>query len=77
MFEGIWWDGRLQREWINSPGGSGWDTNIMITRVLGDRLVEFSQESSWATHGGTGTRPAFMGDLVGDWREEIILAKQN
>ena len=24
MFEGCWWDGDLQREWINSPGGSGW-----------------------------------------------------
>ena len=77
MFEGIWWDGNLQREWINSPGGSGWGTNMMVTRVLGDRLAEFSQESSWATHGGTGTRPAFMGDITGDWREEIILASQN
>lgn len=77
MFEGVWWDGRLQREWLNSPGGSGWGTNVMITRVLGERLCEFSQESSWATHGGTGTRPAFMGDITGDWREEIILAKQN
>ena len=77
MFEGIWWDGNLQREWINSPGGSGWGTNMMVTRVLGDRLAEFSQESSWATHGGTGTRPAFMGDIIGDWREEIILANQN
>ena len=77
MYEGVWWDGRLQREWLNSPGGSGWGTNVMITRVLGDRLCEFSQESSWATHGGTGTRPAFMGDIIGDWREEIILAKQN
>ena len=76
MFEGVWWDGRLQREWLNSPGGSGWGTNVMITRVLGDRLCEFSQESSWATHGATGTRPAFMGDIIGDWREEIILAKQ-
>lgn len=77
MFEGVWWDGRLQREWLNSPGGSGWGTNVMITRVLGDRLCEFSQESSWATHGATGTRPAFMGDIIGDWREEIILAKQD
>ncbi len=77
MFEGVWWDGDLQREWINSPGGSGWGTNMMVTKVLGDRLCEFSQESTWATHGGTGTRPAFMGDIIGDWREEIILAKQN
>ena len=77
MFEGIWWDGTLQREWINSPGGSGWGTNMMVTKVLGDRLAEFSQESGWATHGGTGTRPTFMGDIAGDWREEIILANQN
>ena len=75
-FEGVWWDGRLQREWLNSPGGKGVGTNLMVTRVLGDRLCEFSQESNWATHANTGTRPAFMGDLTGDWREEVILAKQ-
>ena len=77
MFEGCWWDGDLQREWLNSPGGSGWGTNLMVTKVLGDRLAEFSQESNWATHAATGTRPAFMGDIMGDWREEVILAKQN
>lgn len=77
MFEGVWWDGRLQREWLNSPGGSGVGTNLMVTRVHGDRLCEFSQESNWATHANTGTRPAFMGDIKGDWREEVILAKQN
>ena len=77
MYEGCWWDGDLQREWLNSPGGSGWGTNMMVSKVLGDRLAEFSQESNWASHGGTGTRPAFMGDIVGDWREEVLLAKQN
>ena len=77
MFEGCWWDGDLQREWLNSPGGSGWGTNLMVTKVLGDRLAEFSQEASWATHAATGTRPAFMGDIVGDWREEVLLAKQD
>ena len=78
MFEGVWWNGDLQREELSSPGGSGWGTNMMITQVLNKaRLIEFSQESSWATHGGTGTRPAFMGDITGDWREEVILAKQN
>ena len=77
MFEGCWWDGDLQREWLNSPGGSGWGTNLMVTKVLGDRLAEFSQEASWATHAATGTRPAFMGDIIGDWREEVLLAKQD
>ena len=77
MFEGCWWDGDLLREWLNSPGGSGWGTNLMVSKVLGDRLAEFSQESNWATHAATGTRPAFMGDIMGDWREEVLLAKQN
>ena len=77
MFEGCWWDGDLQREWLNSPGGSGWGTNLMVTKVLGDRLAEFSQEANWATHAATGTRPAFMGDIMGDWREEVLLAKQD
>lgn len=77
-FEGLWWNGDLLREELSSPGGSGYGTNLMVTTVRGkSRLVEFSQESSWATHGGTGTRPAFMGDITGDWREEVILAKQN
>ena len=78
MFEGVWWNGDLQREELSSPGGSGWGTNLMVTQVLNKaRLVEFSQESTWATHAATGTRPAFMGDITGDWREEVILVKQN
>ncbi|MBR6605514.1 MAG: cellulosome protein, partial [Prevotella sp.] len=77
MFEGLWWDGNLLREELSSPGGSGYSTNLMVTTVLGKkRLIEFSQESEWDVHGGTGTRPAFMGDIIGDWREEVILAIQ-
>ena len=78
IFEGVWWNGDLQREELSSPGGSNWDTNLQVTQVLNKaRLIEFSKESSWATHSGNGTRPAFMGDIIGDWREEVILAKQN
>ena len=78
MFEGVWWNGDLQREELSSPGGSNYGTNLMVTQVLNKaRLVEFSQESNWATHAANGTRPAFMGDIMGDWREEVILAKQN
>ena len=78
IFEGVWWDGDLLREELSAPGGSGWGTNLMVTKPLTKaRLVEYSQESSWATHAATGTRPAFMGDVTGDWREEVILASQN
>ena len=78
MFEGVWWDGDLLREELSSPGGSGYGTNMQVTTVRGkSRLIEFSRESNWGSMGGTGTRPAFMGDVIGDWREEVILAVQN
>lgn len=72
-YEGIWWDGDLGREVLNSPGGSGYGSNAMITKYNGARLAEFSQESQWGTHAGWAVRPAFWGDIIGDWREEVIL----
>jgi len=75
--EASWWDGDLQRELIGSPGGNGYGSNVMITKYDGTRLVQFSRESSWAVHAGWAVRPAYMGDMTGDWREEIVLMKQN
>lgn len=78
VFEGLWWNADLLREELSSPGGKNYGTNLMVTTVRGkSRLVEFSQESNWGAEGATGTRPAFMGDIMGDWREEVILAHQN
>ena len=78
MFEGVWWNGDLLREELSSPGGSGYGTNMQVTTVRGkSRLIEFSRESNWQTAGATGTRPAFMGDIMGDWREEVILAQNS
>ncbi|MGN1262921.1 MAG: cellulosome protein [Prevotella sp.] len=75
--EASWWDGDLQREMIGSPGGSGYGTNAMMQKYNGSRLLEFSKQSDWAVHTGWANRPAFMGDITGDWREEVILMKQN
>ncbi len=74
--EGIWWDGDLLREMIFSPGGSYYGTNMVIKEYGGDRLIQPSKESGWQVSGIDGDRPAFVGDMMGDWREEIILAKQ-
>ncbi|MDE6355351.1 MAG: cellulosome protein [Prevotella sp.] len=75
--EALWWDGDLQREMLGSPGGSGYGTNTMMVKYDGTRLIEFSKQSNWAVHSGWANRPAFMGDITGDWREEVILMKQN
>ncbi len=76
-YEATWWDGDLQRELISSPGGSNYGTNVMVTKYNGTRLIEFSKQSNWTVSAGPAVRPTFMGDITGDWREEIILAKQN
>lgn len=75
--EAIWWDGDLQRELLASPGGSNHGTNINVHKYDGTRLIEFSKESGWAVHAGSAVRPTYMGDMTGDWREEVILAIQN
>lgn len=76
-YEASWWDGDLQRELISSPGGNGYGSNVNISKYGGTRLIEFSKESNWAVHAGGAIRPAYMGDMTGDWREEVILMKQN
>lgn len=75
--EAVWWDGDLQRELLSSSGGSGYATNVHVGKYSGDRLIQFSRESDWAVHAGNAVRPGFMGDMTGDWREELILLKQD
>jgi autotransporter-associated beta strand protein len=69
---GIWWDGDLQRELINGVNGSG--TAPAIDKWPSSRLF-----SIYSDNGNTdmpyGGHPQFWGDILGDWREEIIVEK--
>jgi hypothetical protein len=49
----------------------------MITKYDGTRLIQMSRESGWQVFTSSANRPLFFGDVLGDWREEVILAKQN
>ena len=71
--EGMWWDGELDREILAAPDGNGY--NAMITKYNGSRLIEMARLSGWTAVAEYGTRPAFFGDIIGDWREEVILRK--
>ncbi len=79
-YEGIWWDGDLLREVLGSPGGSGYGSNVIINKYggeKGNRFLQPSSESGWQVHAGWAVRPLFMGDIMGDWREEVALMVQN
>lgn len=71
--EGIWWDGELDREMLSAPDGNGF--NAYIGKYNGTRLFEIAKTSGWTVSSEYGTRPAFFGDIIGDWREEIVLRR--
>ncbi|MEC1005940.1 rhamnogalacturonan lyase [Bacillus subtilis] len=62
---GIWWDGDLLREQLDSNRIDKWDyQNGVSKNVL--------TASGAAANNGTKATPALQADLLGDWREEVV-----
>jgi hypothetical protein len=62
----VWWDGDLLRELLNGNTVSKWDwltetTNLLLTA------------EGCTSNNSTKSNPALSADLLGDWREEVIL----
>ncbi len=78
--EGVWWDGDLQREELTSADGNGFNADIrkydINSHDFGTRLIEFAKMTNWQVKSEYGRRPAFFGDIAGDWREEVLLEKK-
>jgi rhamnogalacturonan endolyase len=62
----VWWDGDLLREILDGSTVSKWDWNENKTNPL---LV--AEDTS--SNNGTKSNPALSADMLGDWREEVIL----
>jgi rhamnogalacturonan endolyase len=58
----IWWDGDLLRELLSGATIKKWDWERAEERTLFK-----AQSASRRRH------PSFMGDVIGDWREELLL----
>ena len=58
-----WWDGDLQRELLNSNAIKKWTDTTKFS------LIEPEECES---NNGTKATPALSGDIIGDWREEVI-----
>jgi len=78
-FEGLWWDGDLGREELASTDGNGFNADVRKYSVtghsFGSRLIEFAKMTNYQVQSTYGVRPAFFGDIAGDWREEVVLTK--
>ena len=72
-----WWTGDLQRELLDAVGSTG--ANPILNKWNGngvDRLISFYNiptSYSTASNNYTKGNPCLSGDILGDWREEILL----
>ena len=68
--EGIWWDGELDREIVQTSDSHN---NVYIQDFYKGRLIEIAKLSGWRYVTVYAKRAAFWGDIIGDWREELVL----
>lgn len=66
----VWWDGDLLRELLNSNKVSKYDWTTGECYVIAD--MEGSRSIN-----GTKSTPCLQGDIIGDWREEVLLRTED
>ncbi|MDH6313154.1 rhamnogalacturonan endolyase [Parabacteroides sp. PFB2-10] len=66
----VWWDGDLLRELLDKNAVSKYDWEKGICEPLA--VFEGS-----VSNNGTKATPCLQGDLVGDWREEVLLRTED
>lgn len=67
---GIWWDGDLLRELL--------DRNCITKYNWKDNCIEKVAEFTGCTsNNGTKAVPCLSGDIIGDWREEVLLRTED
>ena len=78
--ETIWWDGDLGREFLSTIGGDATSPGIdkfntsngstsRVLSIYSDTQAPNSPYNNYIAYGG---RPQFWGDILGDWREELL-----
>jgi rhamnogalacturonan endolyase len=63
---GIWWDGDLLRELLDKNAVFKWNWTA-------ERMDTLFVATGAASNNGTKSTPVLSGDILGDWREEIVL----
>ena len=62
---GIWFDGTLSRQMINE--------NIINSFAHGRTFTIYRYEGECSFNNSTKSNPGWYGDMLGDWREEVIV----
>jgi rhamnogalacturonan endolyase len=67
---GIWWDGDRLRELLDGKRISKWDWNAGTEQMLLD-------PAGTASNNGTKGNPSLSADILGDWREELVVPSED
>ncbi|KAK4033684.1 fg-gap repeat family protein [Parachaetomium inaequale] len=67
---GLFWDGDILMELYNDGKIEKWNWKAPTTSKNTPRLLAISKYGAQNTH---GPNPGFHGDILGDWREEVIV----
>ncbi|MBE2213425.1 MAG: autotransporter-associated beta strand repeat-containing protein [Opitutaceae bacterium] len=62
---GVWWDGDLLRELLDNVTISKWNWTTSTT-------ANVFQPAGVGSNNGTKATPNLSGDILGDWREEVV-----
>ncbi len=68
--EGIWWDAEPDREVVQTSDSHH---NVYVQDFFNGRLIQIAKDSGYRYVTVYAKRAAFWGDIIGDWREELIL----
>lgn len=66
----IWWDGDLLRELLDGVTISKWDWNTNTASAV-------LQPPDTASNNGTKANPSLSADILGDWREELVVRESS
>ena len=66
----IYWDGDLCEEILNSPGT---EREAKIDKIVGTSVNRIFTSSGAKMNNWTKNNPGATGDIIGDWREELVL----
>ena len=66
----IYWDGDLCEEILNSPGT---EREAKIDKIVGNSVNRIFTSNGCKMNNWSKNNPGATGDIIGDWREELVL----
>ncbi|WP_168205212.1 rhamnogalacturonan lyase family protein [Bythopirellula goksoeyrii] len=67
----VWWDADLSRELLDGTKITEW-TNSGIEELVSTDESGINNSSGLSSNNGSKSTPTLSGDILGDWREEVI-----